>query len=375
MEKSAVDLFIGENKERLLKTLEELCRIPAPSHGEQRRAEYCKAWLEEIGARGVYVDSALNVILPLGCDGKTDITVFAAHTDTVFPDTEPMPYLDDGERIFCPGVADDTASVAVILMMAKYFIENPLERSGGIMLACNSCEEGLGNLKGTRRLFEDFKGRIGRFITFDSKLNIMVDRCVGSHRYEVEINTEGGHSYSSFGSKNAIAELSEIISEIYKISVPEKENTRTTYNVGTVTGGTSVNTVAQNARMLCEYRSDDAEALQIMKEKFDAVFEAARSRGTDIKVTPVGDRPCGESGVKGFSELRDKAAEIIKSVIKKPLHFVSGSTDCNIPVSLGIPAICVGISEHGWTHTREEYLEKASLLKGLKIAVLLGKTL
>ena len=100
MEKSAVDLFIGENKERLLKTLEELCRIPAPSHGEQRRAEYCKAWLEEIGARGVYVDSALNVILPLGCDGKTDITVFAAHTDTVFPDTEPMPYLDDGERIF-----------------------------------------------------------------------------------------------------------------------------------------------------------------------------------------------------------------------------------------------------------------------------------
>lgn len=375
MEKSAVDLFIGENKERLLKTLEELCRIPAPSHGEQRRAEYCKAWLEEIGARGVYVDSALNVILPLGCDGKTDITVFAAHTDTVFPDTEPMPYLDDGERIFCPGVADDTASVAVILMMAKYFIENPAEHSGGIMLVCNSCEEGLGNLKGTRRLFEDYKSRIGRFITFDSKLNIMVDRCVGSHRYEVEINTEGGHSYSSFGSKNAIAELSEIISEIYKISVPEKENTRTTYNVGTVTGGTSVNTVAQNARMLCEYRSDDAEGLQIMKAKFDAVFEAARSRGTDIKVTPVGDRPCGESGVKGLSELRDKAAEIIKSVIKKPLHFVSGSTDCNIPVSLGIPAICVGISEHGWTHTREEYLEKASLLKGLKIALLLGKAL
>lgn len=120
--------YIAENGELMYQMLKELCLIPAPSHFEHKRAEYCKNWLEEHGATGVYIDEALNVIFPINCGKSNEITVFAAHTDTVFPDREPMSYSDDGEKIFCPGVADDTASVVVLLLTAKYFIYNYLLR-------------------------------------------------------------------------------------------------------------------------------------------------------------------------------------------------------------------------------------------------------
>ena len=152
--------YIEKNNNLLYKTLEELCHIPAPSHHEHARAEYCKKWLEKHGAKGVYIDDALNVILQLNCDYSNEITVFAAHTDTVFPDMEPMPYHDDGEKVFCPGAADDTASVVILLLTAKYFIEEGILPDDGIMFVLNSCEEGLGNLKGIRKLFEDYEDRI-----------------------------------------------------------------------------------------------------------------------------------------------------------------------------------------------------------------------
>lgn len=370
-----IKAYISQNKQLMLDTLKELCGIPAPSHFEQRRAQYCKDWLEKAGAQGVYIDEALNVIFPLNCDESRDITVFAAHTDTVFPDTEPMPYYDDGEKIHCPGVADDTASVAVLMMMAKFFVEKDLVPQNGILFVCNSCEEGLGNLKGTRQLFHDFQGRIRDFITFDSVLNKVNDRCVGSHRYEVEVLTEGGHSFGAFGNDNAIAKLSEIVSEIYKIKVPEAEGTRTTYNVGTITGGTSVNTIAQNAKMLCEYRSDDRDCLAIMQTKFEAIFEAARSPKVQVNIKKVGDRPCSNTEREKIDALKRIAVPIIEEVIGGPVSFTSSSTDCNIPLSMGIPALCVGVNIHAGTHTREEWVDKASLIPGLEIAIRLGKAL
>ncbi len=283
-----IKAYIAQNQQQMLATLKELCEIPAPSHFEHQRAEYCKKWLDAIGAQGVYTDDALNVVFALNCEGSNEITVFAAHTDTVFPDLEPMPYFDDGERIHCPGAADDTASVAVLLMMAKFFVEKKILPQNGILFVFNSCEEGLGNLKGTRRLFKDFHGRINRFISFDSLMNTVNDRCVGSHRYEVEVLTEGGHSFGDFGKNNAIAELSEIVTEIYKIKVPDKANSHTTYNVGEISGGTSVNTIAQNAKMLCEYRSDDRECLDIMQARFDKIFDAARSKKRSDPCEPCG---------------------------------------------------------------------------------------
>ncbi len=361
--------YVAAEKEAVLNTLRELCRIPAPSHHEEKRAEYCKNWLERHGAEGVYIDEALNVVYPLNCEGSNEITVFVAHTDTVFPDQEPLPYSEDEEKIYCPGASDDTASVAVLLSMAKYFIAQKLQPKGGILFVCNSCEEGLGNLKGTRRIFADYAGRIKQFISLDSLLTSMADRCVGSHRYEVTVRTKGGHSYSNFGNENAIAVLAGIIREIYAIAVPEKEGSKTTYNVGTIEGGTSVNTIAQSAKMLCEYRSDHSECLAEMEAKFKAIFAAAQNERAEILIERVGERPCGIADPAEIKKLADVAEGIIEDVIgQKPVRR-SSSTDCNIPLSLGVPALCIGVNLHAGIHTREEWVDKASLTPGLEIAL------
>ena len=360
--------FILENKELMLKTLQELCSIPAPSHYEQKRAEYCRDWLENNGATDVYIDDALNVVFEYNCKGVDNITLFSAHTDTVFPDTEPMPYFDDGEKIHCPGVADDTASVVVLLLAAKYFIENPY-KSNAVLFVFNSCEEGLGNLKGMRALFETYGKRITKAVCFDCNLGVINDRCVGSHRYCVKIETEGGHSFEEFGKTNAIAVLSGIISDLYKIEIPQKTDTRTTYNVGTISGGTSVNTIAQTASMLCEYRSSDAECLNVMRDAFFDVFERAKSPDISINVFSVGERPCSITPQEKVDELKAIASKIVRNVTEKAVIFESASTDCNIPLSLGIPAICVGVNNHNGIHTREEWVEKESLTKGLEIAI------
>lgn len=367
-----MEKFVKENRQEMFSMLRELCERPAPSHFEHERAEYCKEWLENVGAEGVYIDEALNVIFPLHCENSDELTVFAAHTDTVFPDREPMPYLDDGEKIHSPGVSDDTASVVVLLEMAKFFVQNKLIPEKGILFVCNSCEEGLGNLKGTRQLFSAYQNRIKQFISFDSSPAVLNDRCVGSHRYVVTVQTEGGHSYGAFGKANAIAVAAQIVNELYALEVPQKEGARTTYNVGTFSGGTSVNTIAQEATFLCEYRSDDVECLSYMQKQFQAVFEKERGEKVCVEVTMVGDRPCAAISAEKIEALKQLAVPEIESVIGKKVSFASSSTDCNIPLSLGVPAICVGVNRHGGVHTREEWVEKESIPVGLEVAIRLG---
>lgn len=362
--------YIYQHYDTLLTLLRDLCHIPAPSGKELARAEFCKNWLEKNLAKNVYIDEALNVIFPLHCENSNEITVLAAHTDTVFPDLEPLPYREDEENIYCPGVGDDTASLAVLMMTAKFCVEHQIVPEKGILFVCNSSEEGLGNLKGTRRLMQDYAGRIAQFITFDSNLNIMNTRCVGSHRYRVTVTTEGGHSFQQFGKPNAIAVLSNIVSQIYQIQIPQFENTRTSYNVGIIEGGTSVNTIAQNASMLCEYRSDNLKALALMQKEFEIIFQTAEADGVQIQVEKIGDRPCaGEVDITRLEQLISNCKDIITKVIPSPIILKSASTDCNIPLSLGIPAVCVGVYLGGGSHTREEWVSKKSLKQGLEIAL------
>lgn len=349
--------------------LGKLVSIPAPSHNEGARAEFCKRWLTECGAEGVYIDEALNCIYPINCEGNNDITVFMAHTDTVFPDTTPFEMKDDGERFLAPGVGDDTASLAIMLIVTKRIIKEGFKAKHGVLIVANSCEEGLGNLKGSKRIMEDFGGRVKEFYTFDGRYTSVINRCVGSHRYEVECFTKGGHSFGAFGNPNAIAKLSELITKLYSIEVPKKENTKTTYNVGKIEGGTSVNTIAQYARMLYEYRSDNAECLGIMENKFKELIDLANSVGdAEFKVNIVGIRPCGgEIDTAHHEKMVERVIEICERNTGLPCHRTSGSTDCNSAMAVGTPAVCVGIYNGGGTHTREEYVNKASLPIGLKI--------
>ena len=368
MEK-VIGKFIQDNTEEMYQTLKELCAIPAPSHHEEKRAEYCKKWLEAAGAKGVYIDSALNGIFPINCEGKDRITVIAAHTDTVFPDTEPMPVLDDGEKIHSPGAGDDTAQLTVMMEVAKFFVQNNISPKEGLLIVCNSCEEGLGNLKGIRQLFSDYAGRIAQFVSFDSNFSEIADTAVGSHRYEVSAFTKGGHSYAAFGNANAIACLANVIKKIYEIDVPHAGNSKTTYNVGEISGGTSVNTIAQSATMLCEYRSDNRECLAAMEKKFAEIFSSAEDGECRLEIKKVGDRPCGNTSKEALEHLKDVCRRNIERVVGCEVSFTSSSTDCNIPLSLGIPAVCMGVIISQGSHRYEEWVDKVSMVKGLEVAI------
>ena len=364
--------FAVQNKDAVLTIIRELCAIPAPSHMERRRAEYCLAWLERNGAKGAYIDEVDNVIFPIGCEGSREITVVAAHTDTVFPDTESYPeFHEDEKNIYCPGVGDDTASVAVLLLTAKYFIDNKITPKGGILFVCNVCEEGLGDLKGVKQLMKDFAGRVKQFITYDGKTGGIVNQAVGSHRYEVVAKTAGGHSFGMFGNRNAIHVLAEITNAIYALQVPKKEGTKTTYNVGIIEGGTSVNTIAQQARMLCEYRSDDRDSLAYMKAEFERIFESVKSNEVTLDVTLVGDRPCkGIVDQAVEDRLVDAYREAVKAVTgAEDIAIRSASTDANIPMSLGVAGVDAGVYVGAGAHTREEWIEKDSVVPGLEISI------
>jgi di/tripeptidase len=287
----------------------------------------------------------------------------------VFPDTTPFTLKSDGEYFYAPGVCDDTSSLAIMLMVTKFIIKNNVKPSRGILIVANSCEEGLGNLKGTRKLFEDYKGRIKEFYTFDGNYHKIAHRCVGSHRYEIECLTEGGHSWSAFGKTNAIHQLSRLINSLYSVELPTKEDCKTTFNVGVIEGGTSVNTISQNAKMLYEYRSDDADCLAYMKDFFyDTIKMFNDENLAKFNVKLVGDRPCGKDYDETLHEsMIEKVMKACKKVSGVDCIKKSSSTDCNIPMSQGVPAVCVGIYDGCGEHTREEKLLISSMPIGMGI--------
>ena len=357
--------YLDAHADEALRLLIELAQIPAPSNQEELRAEFCLRWLRSKGAEGAYIDEALNVIYPVGDNGTNDLMVFMAHSDVVFSDQESLPLKIEDGRIYCPGVGDDTANAVALLTAAGYIAEHKLSpKNCGVLLVINSGEEGLGNLKGSRKILEDFGPRIREFITFDGNANAVVVKAVGSKRYRVTVKTEGGHSYARFGAPNAIAQLSQLIARLYEVRVPDIG--RTTYNVGTISGGTSVNTIAQSAEMLYEFRSDEREGLAIMQAEFNRIVEEFRASGVCIDIEVVGDRPCGLA--VDNSDLAHRAAEAVRAHYGFDPQFTCGSTDCNIPLSMGIPAICPGCVMGAGAHTREEYVEIDSLLPGLKVA-------
>lgn len=360
--------YIETHQQEAFALLVQLAQIPAPSHHEEQRAAFCKAWLESQGAQGVYIDEALNVIYPVGCTQDNPVTVYMAHSDVVFPDTDALPLEVRGGRIYCPGVGDDTANAVALLCVAKYIAQHPMQPAdGGLLLVINACEEGLGNLKGSRRIAQDFGSRIREWISFDGQFSSCVTRAVGSRRFRIEVVTEGGHSYGNFGNRNAIACLAGMIQSLYDVKVPPKG--KTTYNVGTISGGTSVNTIAQQAEMLYEFRSDERESLEMMQAHLDAAVAYYRAKGIGVHVELVGDRPCsGDVDETRQQALVSRAAAAAKRQYGLELQCGRGSTDCNIPLSMGIPAVCVGCCLGKGAHTREEYVEIDSLLPGIRFA-------
>ena len=361
-----------EHYDEQLALLKELAAIPSPSHHEEKRAAFIRDWLVREGAGDVWIDSACNVVLPFACEGRNDIRVYMAHTDVVFPDTEPLPVREADGFLYAPGVGDDTANVVALMMCAKFVLSHKLSPKEPVLIVFNSCEEGLGNLKGVRQIMADYDGRVRELASFDGQYTSIVNRAVGSERWRVAVKTCGGHSYGAFGNPNAVAHLAALIGKLYSQPLPQDPDQKTTYNVGTIQGGTSVNTIAQNAEMTYEYRSDSFPCLQQMRRQFMALVEEANGSDASFELTLLGERPCGNAVPEAAEQLLlDRCGQAITEITGKEPVLRSSSTDANIPLSMGIPAATFGLYLGARSHTREEYVEISSLKIGLKIGLLI----
>lgn len=355
----------AEEQKELLK---KLGIIPAPSHQEDMRAAFCRDWFLAQGAEDVWIDEAKNVICRLGDPDAEELVVFAAHTDIVFPDTTELPFREENGRFYAPGIGDDTSNLVNLMLGAKYLIQHKLKPKCGILFVANACEEGLGNLDGTKALFVAYGSKIKAFYSFDGYTPQCCSSAVGSYRYRITCKTKGGHSYINFGDPNALEILCDLTERLYKIEVPKEAFT--TYNIGRMEGGTTVNSIAQEAFMLYEFRSTSQKCLEEMERRFQAAVESVRGRGGEIEVELLGVRPGnGPVDAEALKAFTDHTADVIGTWYHDPIDFDAYSTDSNVPLSLGILANTVGTVRGALAHTREEWIELASLPDGLKIAL------
>ncbi|HJB25067.1 MAG TPA: M20/M25/M40 family metallo-hydrolase [Firmicutes bacterium] len=360
--KKEIEEFLDSQQENTVEMAVTLAKIPSPSLHEERKAEFVCETLHQMGYEKAYIDSSNSVVCPLKDDQTKKATVFCAHIDTVFPDTEELPIKREAGKIYAPGIGDNSANVAALLTMARMLQVFHLQAKKPILFAFTSGEEGLGNLKGIRSVLSNLEGRIDEVVAVDGGYLQVVNHAVGSNRYRVTVKTEGGHSYGNFGNRNAIACLSQLIGKLYEMKVPSQA--KSTYNVGTIQGGTSVNAIAQECSMLFEMRSEKKECLDKMVEYFEQCVHEVREIGVQVDIEMIGQRPCAQ--LSGKNHLEDKVMSAAKTQEIIP-EFYASSTDANLPLSQNIPAICFGTYLGGGAHTRCEFLQPESMRIGMKI--------
>lgn len=362
--------FGARYHDEALDLLRTLAVIPAPSHHEGQRAAFIRSWMQANGMADARIDEATNVICPINDDGTCELVVFAAHTDVVFPDEDALPLHEQDGRLYAPGVGDDTANLVALLIAARYLAQHPeLLPSGlGMLVVANSCEEGLGNLKGTKHLFATYGARIKRYYSFDLYIPGLVSTAVGSHRWNISVRTPGGHSFANFGRPNAIERLCAIVQELYALELPR--DVPATINVGTIKGGTTVNAIASEARALFEYRSTSDEVLTHLHAQMDQILERFCTDEVKVTAEEVGVRPASAPTRSAELErMTEVTRSIIASISGQTAIDIPQSTDANIPLSLGIPANTLGTVRGALLHTRNEWIDAASVKDGLAIAL------
>ena len=269
--KQALEYIKEEDPATTQDTL-NMCQIPAPSYKEEKKAEYIRERFREIGLRDVRIDAVGNVLGIWPGTGEGPSVMLAAHTDTVFPEGTDLSIRKEGNRYYCPGINDDTHAVAEMIAVAKAMIHADLHTKGDLIFCANVCEEGLGDLRGVKYLFGyDNKAseecpEVDAFVSIDNQYTGgVIYTATGSHRYEVTFTGRGGHSFQNFGIPNPIHAMGRAIAQIAEFQVPDEP--KTTFNVGVIQGGTSVNTISGSASMLVDLRSDSEDELDRLDEE------------------------------------------------------------------------------------------------------------
>jgi acetylornithine deacetylase/succinyl-diaminopimelate desuccinylase-like protein len=372
--RSAID-FVRTNESLVLDDQVRLCATPAPPFGEGQRAEEYRAAFVELGLRNVRIDAEGNVIGERPGRGPRPHVALSAHLDTVFPEGTMVTPVRTGSVIRGPGISDDCRGLAVLLGVVRAL--RTIETNGPVTFVGTVGEEGLGDLRGVKHLFgKELAGQVDMFVSIDGAGASITHKAVGSRRYRVTFRGKGGHSFADFGIANPVHALGRAIAGIASLTTPD--DPRTTFNVGRVGGGTSVNAIAEEAWMELDLRSSDPAALAELDRRVDSAVNKAvadengrasgRGRIT-VEKQLVGDRPA--AGIPASAPIVRTAMDVWRALGVAP-RLSEGSTDANIPLSLGIPAITVGGGGRGsGAHTLEEAFDSTESWKGTARALLL----
>lgn len=355
----------------------EICEVEAPPFRESKRAELYARKFRELGLQNVRIDTVGNVLGERPGAARRPHFVLAAHLDTVFPEGTNVKTTQEGSVIKGPGIGDDCRGLAVVLAVIRALKAGNVQTPGTITFVGNVGEEGLGDLRGVKHLFDEgLKGQVDRFVSIDGTGLGITHISVGSLRYRVTFKGPGGHSYGAFGLVNPIHALGRAMAAIGDFQVPNEP--KTTFNVGRIGGGTSVNSIPFEAWMEVDMRSADQASLQSLDAKFhravdDAVTaENARwnSRALTVEKRLVGNRPAGRAPATAAIV---QAATSVTRALGFAVTLDEGSTDANYPQSLGIPAITIDGGGRGTgAHALDEAFDTTDSWKGTQRALLLA---
>jgi acetylornithine deacetylase/succinyl-diaminopimelate desuccinylase-like protein len=372
--------FFDAHAEEFIEEQIRLCSIPAPPFGESERASYLRRKFIECGLPEASLDAEGNC-LALRRGRKLDpLVVVSAHLDTVFPAGTDCTVRREQGKLFAPGIADDGCGLVALVALIKALDAGALETEGTLLFVGTVGEEGEGNLRGARYLLSagEWAGRVDSFISFDGPgVERITHAGLGSRRYRLRLRGTGGHSWGDFGAANPVHALGRAIARLTTYPAPAEP--RTTFNVGRIEGGAGVNVIPTEAAMDVDLRSASAQELQ----RLDAFFRrAAREAAEDensmrragdppleLDLKLIGDRPSGETPAD--SAIVRLAAETTRAVGYNP-RLDRSSTDSNIAISLGIPAVTLGAGGNsGSSHTLEEWYDPRGREVGLRRALLL----
>jgi len=355
-----------------------LCEIPAPPFKEAARAAAYADAFRAAGLRNVRIDSAGNVLGERPGRAARPHLVFSAHLDTVFPEDTDVRVTREGSILRGPGIGDDCRGLAVVLAVIRALNQANVETNGTITFVGTVGEEGLGDLRGVKALFgETLAGQVDRFVSVDGTGLGITHIAVGSLRYRVTFSGPGGHSYGAFGIANPMHALGRAISSFADTRPPA--DPKTTFSVGRIGGGTSVNAIPADAWMEVDMRSADQEALRALESRFRVAVAAALTAENarwdqkgriSVTETLVGARPAG--AIPATAPIVQAAVSVTQALGAK-VELSEGSTDANIPLSLNIPAITIDAGGNGTgSHTVEEAFDTTDSWRGTQRAVLLA---
>ena len=371
--------FFEKNAEAITEEQIRFCSIPAPPFGERERAEYLSEKFSSLGLTEVEIDEEGNCLGLIKGTSLSPLLVVSAHLDTVFSAETDFSVTRSGKRLLAPGISDDGCGLVALVALARAIQTEKIRTEGSILFVGTVGEEGEGNLRGVRYLLTRgrWASKVDAFLSFDGPgMDRITNRALGSRRYRVEISGPGGHSWGDFGLPNPVHALARAVAKLAGYPLPREP--RTTFNVGRIEGGTSINSIPEKAAMDVDLRSGaDAELRRLDSFFRRAVKQAAdeenatRRPGDPLlepKVDLIGERPSGET--PSDSPLVEFALEATRILGVEP-RLDQSSTDSNLPISLGIPAITLGAGgTSGASHTLAEWYDPTDRELGLKRALL-----